>query len=334
MAENSQPPNNDNQQEIEELISSLPKEKWWRGSGLTLYQNFWVPSDFIRGVITLRRHFIGRDSNILLASKPKTGTTWLKALAFSVLHRAQFRPSVANANHPLCSSNPHDLVPFLEIMLNGQPAGHVPDMSGFTDLQLFATHVPYHFLPESIHQSQSRVIYICRNPLDTALSSWHFWAQANLEGGAGDWSMEEFFENFCKGLDFYGPFWDHLLSYWKASCERPERVLFLKYEDLKEDTARNLKRIAEFMGVPFSKEEELDGVVDQIVEMCSLSNLKELDVNKTGDIFGYENKTFFRKGEVGDWANYLSPSMVERLENIMKEKFSPFGLYFTLKKTS
>lgn len=143
-------------------------------------------------------------------------------------------------------------------------------------------------------------------------------------------SMEEFIDYCCRGIEAYGPFWDHLLGYWKASLERPEKVLFLKYEDLKEDTAGNLKMIAEFMGVPFSEEEERDGMVEEIVKLCSLSSLKELEVNKTGKpVISYvPNKAYFRKGEVGDWVNHLAPSAVEKLESIMEEKLSPCGLKF------
>ncbi|OWM90053.1 cytosolic sulfotransferase 15-like [Punica granatum] len=331
MAENSEP-SYDDQQEIEELISSLPKRKGWHSSGLTLYQNFWYSSKFLPGVISFQRHFLARDSDVLIVSKPKSGTTWLKSLAFSALYRAQFNPSEANANHPLLYSNPHALVHFLEQKYRGQPAGQVPDLTGFANPRLFATHVPYDSLPESIHRSHCKVIYICRNPLDVVVSLWHFVAQVDAGDRAGGWSsMEEFFDNFCQGIDGYGPFWDHMLGYWKASQERPEKVLFLKYEDLKEDTAGNLKRISEFMGVPFSEEEERNGVVEEIVKMCSLSSLKELEVNKTGrSISSFEDKSYFRKGEVGDWVNYISPSMAERLKNIMEETLSPFGLTFRI----
>ncbi|OWM90054.1 hypothetical protein CDL15_Pgr026967 [Punica granatum] len=159
MAENSNPSYND-QQEIEELISSHPKQKGWHRSGLALYRNFWYLLKLLPGVILSQRHFTARDSDILLASKPESGTRWLKSLAFSALYWAQFRPSEANANanHPLLSSNPHALVHFLEQKCSGQPAGHVPDLTGFANPRLFATHMPYDSLPESIRWSHCRVM--------------------------------------------------------------------------------------------------------------------------------------------------------------------------------
>ncbi|KAF8009966.1 hypothetical protein BT93_J0829 [Corymbia citriodora subsp. variegata] len=122
-----------------------------------------------------------------------------------------------------------------------------------------------------------------------------------------------------------------MLGYWKESLERPHKVLFLKYEDLKEDIVGNLKKVAEFVGLPFSEEEEEGGVIEEIAKMCSLKTLKDLEVNKSGKIpltIEFEKRTFFRKGEVGDWVNHLTPSMVDRLNSIMQEKISPFGLQF------
>ena len=92
-----------------------------------------------------------------------------------------------------------------------------------------------------------------------------------------------------------------------------------------------MKRIAEFVGFPFSEEEESRGVVEEIVELCSLRSLKDMDVNKHGKasvVPGLEFKIFFRKGQVGDWVENLSPSMVERVKRVMEEKLHGSGLTF------
>ena len=123
------------------------------------------------------------------------------------------------------------------------------------------------------------------------------------------------------------------VGYWKESLERPEKVLFLKYEDMKEDSVSQVKKLAEFVGFPFSEEEENSGVAEQILELCSLSNLKELEVNKHGGIMpNFENKLFFRKGEVGDWANHLSASMVERVDEVIQKNLRGSGLSFRVSK--
>ena len=121
-----------------------------------------------------------------------------------------------------------------------------------------------------------------------------------------------------------------MLGYWKASLERPDKVLFLKYEDLKEDITFNLKKLAEFLGIPFTEKEENDGVVEEISRLCSFDNLRNLEVNRTGfyQNAGPSNSTFFRKAKVGDWCNDLTPSMAERFLKIVEEKLDGSGLSF------
>ena len=141
--------------------------------------------------------------------------------------------------------------------------------------------------------------------------------------------MEEYLEKFIEGKFPCGPFEDHVLGYWNQRMAQPANVFFIKYEDLKADPKGNLKLLAEFVGCPFSNEEEELGVVDGIVELCSIQKLKEVEANKSGRVYHQiQNKWFFRKGEVGDWANHLAPAMAQRLEKIIEEKLVCSGLTF------
>ncbi|KAI4332940.1 hypothetical protein L6164_017806 [Bauhinia variegata] len=136
---------------------------------------------------------------------------------------------------------------------------------------------------------------------------------------------------FCKGSVGFGPFWNHLLGYWKESLERPNKVLFLKYEDLKADINSNVKKVATFLDCTFTVEEERGGAIEDIIKLCSFEKMKELEVNKSGkSIKNFENKNLFRKGEIGDWANYFSPEMVQKLSKVMEEKLGGSGLSFKM----
>lgn len=311
--------------ETDELIASLPQRKGAVRPFQCLYQNFWYPIVTLPNVITFQRHFEAKHKDIVLVSQPKSGTTWLKALVFSIVNRSRFGIS----NTPLLTSNPHELVPSFEFQLYGSKLR--PNLDGLAEPRLFATHIPYPSLPECIKRSDYRIIYICRNPLDTVVSSWHFFLEMARLEDKPEWSLEEHFETYCQGTSSFGPFWDHMMGYWKMSLEWPSKVLFLKYEDLTEDTVVHLKRVAEFVGLPFTEEEEEAGVIEEIAKMCSLKTLKDLEVNKSGKVawtIEMEKRSFFRKGEVGDWINHLTPSMVDRLNSIIQEKMSPFGLEF------
>lgn len=314
-------------QECNELLASLPKEKGSRTQNIYLYQGFWCQPKEIQAIVSFQNHFKAQDTDLLLVTIPKSGTTWLKALSFAIVNRHQH--NVKSLKHPLLTSNPHELVPFLEYKLYAN--NRIPDMSAYPTPRLVATHVPLGGLPRSIVDTRCKIVYIVRNPFDTFVSMYHFLAKIRPES-LGVFPIEEAFDMYCKGTIGFGPYWDHMLGYWNESLRCPDKVLFLRYEDMKVNTNQELKKLAKFLGCPFSLEEEEHGVVEDVAKLCSFENMKELEVNKKGKgaIVDFENKALFRKGEVGDWVNYFTPQMVERLTNIMEEKLAGSGLFFNV----
>ncbi|XP_050221858.1 flavonol 3-sulfotransferase-like isoform X2 [Mercurialis annua] len=238
------------------------------------------------------------------------GTTWLKALASAIVTRSDL------------STFPHDCVPFIEVDEISSPR-----------IPLVASHSSYSSLPPSIAGSGCKIVYICRDPKDVFVSFWYFLKKFTYVNPENYPSLEQGFELFCQGVISAGPFWEHVLEYWKASLEFPDRVLFLVYEDMKKDTVSVVKKLAEFMRYPFSMEEERQGLVQKIVKSCSFEALSNLDVTKNGEQwsnseFAIPKSSFFRKAEVGDWKNHLTPEMADRLDQITQEKLSASGFNF------
>jgi hypothetical protein len=156
------------------------------------------------------------------------------------------------------------------------------------------------------------------------VSLWHFTRRIrpNL-------TFSDVFEHACEGVSLSGPIWDHVLGYWNASKESPERVLFLRYEEILRDPVGNVKKLARFVGQPFSPVEEDAGVAEDIVRLCSFDKMKGLEVNKLADSHAlFPNSFYFRRGEAGDWANHMTPEMARRLDAIMEEKLRGSGLCF------
>ncbi|XP_030516472.2 cytosolic sulfotransferase 12-like [Rhodamnia argentea] len=311
-------------QAFKDLVSSLPSEEDWVINTLRLYQGFWFPSRLLNGIFNCQNHFQAHPSDILLVTNPKSGTTWLTAILFALLNRAKYSNSNSQRRHPLLTQNSHDLVLHLEHKLYLQQEN--PDLSALASPRLFVTHLPYSSLPQSVSDSKCKLVYLVRNPKDTFISMWHFFNKMRPEEN-GQIPIQECLDKFCRGVSPYGPYWDHVLGYQKASLEKPEQVLFVTYEQMKLDPHVHVRRLADFVGCPFSEEELGDGAVEGILRMCSFDNLSSLEVNKSGKLSnGLENKLFFRRGEVGDWVNYMSAEMGERIDGVMDEKLHGSGL--------
>ena len=136
--------------------------------------------------------------------------------------------------------------------------------------------MPYVSLPSSIIDSRCRIIYVCQNPLDQFISNWHF--PSKLPWCKDPPALEEAFELYCRGIHVSGPFENHVLGYWRASLENRDKVLFLKYEDLKEDNNVCMKRLAEFLEFPFSVEEEEQGAAEEILTDLTFSSMMRSSV--------------------------------------------------------
>ncbi|WMV29255.1 hypothetical protein MTR67_022640 [Solanum verrucosum] len=98
-------------EEYKKLLSNLPKEKGLVGSYIYNYQGCWTSPRLIQGVIACQQQFQAEDSAIILATTPKSRTTWLKSHLFALMNRVKY--PIFEPNHPLLVKNPHVLVPSL-----------------------------------------------------------------------------------------------------------------------------------------------------------------------------------------------------------------------------
>lgn len=311
---------------MEEIVKTLPQHtSSWSKGRLTyyMYEGFWITNSVHEGVTLAQQRYKAQPNDVLLCSSLKTGTTWLKALAFSIVTRNKFDES----NSPLLTALPHDFLPHIEFDLKQSEENQKN-----SSFPLAATHLPYASLPKSVVTSNCKIVYIYRNIKDVVVSHYHFVRELR-KLSVEDAPFEEAFHEFCQGISYFGPYWDHILGYWKASLERPGTILFLKYEDLKRDPMSHVMTLAEFLGYPFSREEENAGVIEKIINLCSFKNLSNLEVNKTGNFQAMntvvENRHFFRKATDGDWENYFTDEMKEKIDKLIYEKMSGTGLILT-----
>jgi len=313
-------------------VISLPRSDGLSHLQLYRHHQGWHGSQMcIAGAMAADACFTARPSDIVVATLPKSGTTWIKSLLFATVHRRE-HPADATDVHPFSSFGPHECIKFLEYQVYTGKKILPEDVDKLPDPRLFATHVPSVALPAAVVASGCKIVYMCRDPKDTMVSLWHFVNKLRVKEGLEPLSVEIAAELFCDGLSAFGPYWDHVLGYWRAHLARPEQVLFFRYEEVWKDPPAHVRRLATFVGLPFNVDEEENGVVDAIVKLCSFEHMGGLEVTKSGKtefvVGAVENSSFFRRGGVGDWANYLSPESARRIDAITKTKFKGTGLNF------
>jgi hypothetical protein len=141
-------------------------------------------------------------------------------------------------------------------------------------------------------------------------------------------NFDDFFDRFVKGLIPYGPIWKHYNDVidWNQNDSElsfdENKILIVFYEDLKRDFANQVNRICEFLGKQKLNEEDMK----LLKTHCSF---KEMKVNpsvnyKYWDDLGFRDKNeseFMRRGEIGDWKNYLNSDQNDILNKLIDDKF-------------
>ncbi|XP_059309695.1 cytosolic sulfotransferase 17-like [Lycium ferocissimum] len=304
---------------LHEFHLSLPKENWWGDNYLNQINGVWFVPKFVPSILRVLNEFKPLSNDVILASFPKTGTTWLKSLLFSIINRS--------SKESLVDNHPHELVPSLEMQVFEKYESYplVTD-NDLDSRRLFSTHIPYQLPGKALDSANCRVVYITRKPKDTLVSMWDFtnkWKAAEK----GSWNLEEAIEKFCSRIFPCVSYYDHVMGFKKASLEKPKNIFFVTYEDLMMDTKTHVKRLAEFLGCPFDNEEE----VEEIVKSCSFDILSSYEVNKSRDFpswFQVPYNSFFRQGVVGDHKNYLDAKTIERIDALTRDKFHAAGFMY------
>ncbi|RUS70653.1 hypothetical protein EGW08_021590 [Elysia chlorotica] len=86
----------------------------------------------------------------------------------------------------------------------------------------------------------------------------------------------------------------------------------LTYEDLRERPKECIAELARFLQVPIT-----DSFIEEVIKACDFENLQT--VRKT------QNQTLgkiYRKGIVGDWANWLSDEQSKEIDDMWQAKMT------------
>ncbi len=156
-----------------------------------------------------------------------------------------------------------------------------------------------------------RVIYIVRDPRDVALSQYHFQRKRKLITDHSP--IEEFVDRFVAGEACgYGSWGEHVASWLSTCCGRPG-FLLLRYEDMLEYTARELSKVAAFLGLDTPAR-----VIQQAVERSSADRMRRLEKSQAQLFPGTKDTRqgilFVRGAQAGGWRSALPETCALKLE--------------------
>jgi hypothetical protein len=225
--------------------------------------------------------------DVFLVSFPKSGNTWSRFLVANLLYPTQ----------PATFANIHLLIP--------EPASTTKrDFDHMPRPRIIKSH-------ECFDPRYPRVIYIVRDPRDVAVSQYHYHRKLMKIGD--DSPIENFVTRFLAGETCPHGSWGENAATWLATREGDPRFLLLRYEDMIADTARELTKIAAFLGVSAGPEQ-----IALAVEHSSAAQMRKLEQTQTDDCSltkgSRKDLSFVRSAASGGWRSELPASMAARIE--------------------
>ncbi|XP_005754420.1 cytosolic sulfotransferase 3-like [Pundamilia nyererei] len=261
------------------------------------------------------QNFKARPDDILIATYPKAGTTWVSYI-LDLLYFSDMGPD-RQTTIPI-----HERVPFLEFCVPPIPSGTDLAEQLPTTPRLIKTHLPVQFVPKSFWEQDCRIIYVARNAKDNAVSYFHFDRMNSLQPEPGDWST--FLQEFMEGNRAFGSWYDHVNGWWEKK-QTYSNLLYMFYEDLIEDSGQEIERLCSFLGLSPSAEEK-----ERVRVSVTFDNMKQNNMTNysTIPLLNQTVSPFMRKGKVGDWKNHFTVLQNEQFDEDYEHKMKNPALKF------
>lgn len=263
-----------------------------------------------------------QEGDVVQVAFPKCGTHWVQQIIQLILHKGHgprdFEEFVKRA-------------PFLEFQ--GEEA-----LEGMDAPRTMRTHLPFHRIA---FDKKAKYVYVARNPWDVAVSYYHFMKQMP------DWELrdsdfDEVLDNFLNGNSGFGDYFKHLAAGYALRDE--PNVLFLTYEQLKEDNRGTVLKLARFLGEEYARQlEEDEEFLQSVLEKSSTAHMRKVVKTSHADLAclfvkneevlakmaqaateesikrAKEELNFVRVGKVGGWKETLTKEQLTKIEDRIQE---------------
>ena len=258
-------------------------------------------------------HFQALESDVLITTAPKAGTTWMQQILYQM--RSGGDPDFDNIDA---------VVPWLECPRSGKNSQQVLDYyDTLSRPRLFKTHCTAEQTPGI---GTANIILTVRDPRDSCVSFYHH--LLNMTDSARDMAGHERPPSFAAHVETWLKFaawYRNVKSWWPY--HNHEKVLLLRFGDLKHDLAQGIDQIAAFLGWRLTTEQKA-----AVLKFSSFDWMKAHD-EKFSRQSGSNKPTFkpgqfIRQGKVGSYKEMITPELERKILDRAHEELEPECLRF------
>jgi len=176
------------------------------------------------------------------------------------------------------------------------------------------------------------VAFLVRNPCDVAVSEYFQstkrakQSKVELYGIDTEMPMFDFVMEGPMGI----PAIIEYLNSWNESLAKVDRVLRVRYEDLRANPFIGLSEVSSFLGAPFTA-----ATIQEAVDFADFENLKKLEKD---DFFNNSrlrprnpddpDSFKVRRGKVEGYRDYFDDDQIRQMEDLVRTRLAPvFGYY-------
>ena len=270
--------------------------------------------------------------NIFLASYPKSGNTWMRAIISNLYNFDKDFNLKTLKSIPLLSIkknfdefenkiySDNNVLHFDWVSENIIDCQKILNKKS-NHLNIFKTHSVRHkkFTNENVNAG---FIYIIRDPRDVVISF------KNFSGKSLDKIINELLFEKKNIINTNGA--HELFSTWELNVlswlnYKTVPRLIIRYEDLKVNIKEVVIKVIEFLNKTHRIKLNLsDADIDQIIENTNFNNLKKIE-NKYGFDESSEHSRFFRSGTSNQWKDILSKTKLGLIENNLETLMKHFN---------
>lgn len=269
----------------------------------------------------LRRWYAHRRADVYLISYPKCGRTWLRLMIGRAIVTHYSLPQNEDLLLLRWKSSPHPDLPMITVVHEDRPMLKTPQ-------ELETSKEKFR---------DKKVIFLARDPRDVIVSSYFEMKKRGELFGENPYEDRKavFKGELSEFIDQTRGGFDTILRYyniWAASRDIPQGFLMVRYEDMKRNPARELRKVLDFLGLgPVG-----DDTLQEAVRYASFENMRKMEREgnfqsgvlnpaQRSDEDSYKT----RKGKIGGYTDYLTEDQIQRLSNKMQKDLSAFFGYGT-----